>query len=130
MNIFKQRLHDIDMQDWISSLNDFDYLRTYKILKDGKYVEPYTWNINNFHLRKYLARFRCGYIDIHDNSGRINDINYEDRICKYCNLNDIDAEFHFLLRCAFHRDLRKKYIPNYFILHPNFSKFRSLVNTE
>ena len=112
------------------TLNNFDYLRTYKILKDGKYVEPFTWNISNFLLRKYLTRFRCGYIDIHVNSGRINNINYEDRICKYCNLNDIDDEFQFLLRCAFHRDLRKKHIPNYFILHPNLCKFRSLVDTE
>ena len=130
LEIFKQRLQDIDMQDWASSLNDFDYLRTYKLLKSDKFVEPYIIHLNDFNVRKYLARLRCGYVNINVNIGRINNTRFEERVCTYCNCNSLDDEFHFLLVCTFHDNLRKKYIPSYYTLYPDLHKFRSLVNSD
>ena len=129
-SIFKQRLQDIDKQDWVSSVQGMDYLRTYKLIKKDKFVEPYVLHLNNFNIRKYLARFRCGYVNINVNMGRISGIEYEQRSCLFCNSDSIDDEFHFLLICSFHSDLRAKYIPSYFTTYPDIHKFCSLVNSN
>lgn len=34
------------------------------------------------------------------------------RICKYCNLGDVDDEFHFILICLFYKGLRVLYLKN------------------
>ena len=130
MNIFKLRLQDVDKQDWLSSLQDFDYLRCYKLFKKDKFVEPYVIHLCYFNQRKFLAKFRCGYIDINVNKGRISKIDYAQRVCKYCNSNCVDDEFHFLLVCPYHTDLRAKYIPHYYTSHPNLHKLCSLVNSH
>ena len=30
----------------------------------------------------------------------------QDRLCKLCNLNDIEDEFHFIMKCPFYNNLR------------------------
>jgi len=36
-----------------------------------------------------------------------------ERICVYCDLNDIDDELHFSLKCPCLNDLRQTFIPGY-----------------
>ena len=44
--------------------------------------------------------------------GRYLDLEINQRVCSMCNLNDIEDEFHFILRCPADNDLRKKYLNN------------------
>ena len=32
----------------------------------------------------------------------------EQRLCKLCSLNEVEDEFHFMLKCTFYKDLRSK----------------------
>ena len=32
----------------------------------------------------------------------------EQRLCKLCSLNEVEDEFHFMLKCTFYKDLRTK----------------------
>ena len=102
----------------------------YTLFKNDKLAETYTFHLNNINQRKLFARLRCGYIKINVNIGRLNNTDYEQRKCKFCNEGNIDDEFHFLLCCPFHVDIRKKYIPSYYRTQPNLIKCCSLVNSN
>ena len=54
-------------------------------------------------------------------TGRQKNIPRDQRICPMCKLqfgqnSDIEDEYHFLLICPTYRDLRKKFIKNYYII--------------
>ena len=40
------------------------------LLKEDKFVEPYTVLLNDFNARKYIAKLRCGYLNINVKIGR------------------------------------------------------------
>jgi predicted house-cleaning noncanonical NTP pyrophosphatase (MazG superfamily) len=40
--------------------------------------------------------------------GRYSNLKPEDRICKLCNKNEVEDEFHFVMKCSFYKDLRSK----------------------
>ena len=104
-------------------------LRTCISIKSDKNAEPYTYILNKFIWRRALAKLRCGVIDIGVNIDRKNKIPYDQRICKFCNLNRIDDEYHFILICPFSGALRTKYIPRYYIEHPDGNKFIILLSS-
>ena len=39
-----------------------------------------------------------------------------------CNLQDIEAEYHFILKCPYYNDIRTQYIKSYFFTRPNVYK--------
>ena len=130
LSTFKQRLLDIDRQSWATGLHSFNSLRTYILLKDESFVEPYVWILNNFSLRRSIARLRCASLEIEVNEGRIHNKSYDQRICKHCSSNEIDDELHFLFRCPFLTHLRIRYIPYYYRNYPSVHKLVSLLNTD
>ena len=46
-----------------------------------------------------------------DRGGRSN-VPFDQRICKYCKLNEIEDEFHFLCNCTKYVELRENYLPH------------------
>ena len=62
-------------------------------------------------------------------TGRHCGITRENRKCSFCDLNDIDDESHFIIICPFSRDLRKDYIPNYYVRRPNRQNFIDLLKS-
>jgi hypothetical protein len=52
------------------------------------------------------------------------------RICTYCNTNDVDDEFHFVLKCNFVSDLRIKYVKKYYYIKPSSFKLIQLLSTQ
>ena len=46
--------------------------------------------------------------------GRYENTPRDERICKNCNLNMVENEYHFLLVCPMYRDLRRKYSKMYY----------------
>ena len=133
-NIFLQslklRLHDIDRQNWSHNIQDLDRLRVYKIIKEGSYFEPYAMILNDYFDRRIIARLRCGAMKLNVHLGRYNNVPYHERICDFCNTKEIDDEYHILLICPFHSDIRTKYIPYYYSNKPNLQKFINLISTD
>ena len=130
LNQFKQRIIDIDIQDWQSNINSIDRLRTFKLIKTDYFVEAYTLYLNKFHLRKCIAKLRCGVLEIKVNEGRKEKVPYSQRLCTFCDKNVIDDEYHFMLICPFHDDLRKQFIPRFYYIYPNFQRFNFLLSTN
>ena len=78
---------------------------------DFKY-EAYLDMISNSQYRYLLTQMRISAHRLRietDRYGR-NRIIQSDRVCVYCNYNEIDDEFHFILVCDIHLLNRQKYI--------------------
>ena len=115
MSEFKQRVLDIDRQDWFSSLSMRKSIRLYKLIKLENYVEPYTYLVDHFYQRKYIAKLRCGVLEVRVNKGRLKNIVYNERICKFCSDEMVDDEIHFIFNCSFHNSLRINIFPEFFL---------------
>ena len=52
------------------------------------------------------------------------------RVCTLCDHNDIEDEFHFILKCPFYSDIRKMYIKKYYCQKPSMFKLVNLLRTQ
>ena len=82
-------------------------------------LEFYLKEIKNKAYRNVLSQFRCVSHNLAIETGRHGPVNVERsrRLCKYCNLQDIEDEYHFLLICPLYRELRSRYINSYYWKH-------------
>ena len=46
-------------------------------------------------------------------------VQYIDKKCTLCNDNDIQDEYHIVLKCAYYNEVRRKYIKPYYHRHPS-----------
>ena len=74
-------------------------LRTYVNFKKSPVVEEYVKNVLSRSDRSLIAKFRCGILQLHIETGRFNNTKLEERLCQICNSNTIEDEFHFLCVC-------------------------------
>ena len=59
-------------------------------------------------------------------------INYHERLCTLCDENDIEDEYHILMKCNYFVNLREKYISRKYYNRPSNAsmyKFQKLMNT-
>ena len=112
----KKHLRELFIRLWRNHINGVDLapnqtnkMRLYKLFKENFEKEKYLDFINDFQLRKRITKFRCSDHILEVEKGRHRKINYEDRICKICNLG-VETEFHFLKVCPRYHDLRSKYL--------------------
>jgi len=130
LNLIIQRIHDQYIQTWFCELDQSPKLITYRLYKISFCYEPYLSRIYNYNLRTCLSRFRCSSHKLFIEEGRHHNIARELRLCKYCNMNMIENEYHFLLVCPFYQDLRRKLLPNYYCSWPSTHKFVALITTN
>lgn len=96
---------------------------------------------DNFCVQSYLLRTipqkfrRCitAYIDqnlflLSIESGRYKTIARNKRRCTFCNHNDIEDVFHFVLTCPLYNSLRSRYIQNYYVKKPTCSNLTSYMH--
>ena len=93
-------------------------------------METYLETIHVNKFRISLSKFRLSSHDLAIEKGRYNNINRENRLCTYCNMNVIENEFHFLLVCPKYKHLRIKYFKPYFCQWPNVNKFKILMSSQ
>ena len=58
--------------------------------------------------RSLCAQLRSGILPLHLETGRYRGVVEEERICIYCDVDDIESEFHFVFYCPLYHDLRQK----------------------
>ena len=126
----KLRIFDNYKQKWYANINNSLRLQSYSVFK------------HNFELEKYLSvkaekkhifaltRFRTSSHNLFIETGRYEGTPRENRICKSCNMKQIESEYHFLLVCPLYRDLRAKYFTPYFCHWPNTHKFETLLSSN
>ena len=77
--------------------------------------------------RRILSKFRSSNLPLAIEMGRYTKPKtpLQDRICKFCSMNSIEDETHFLIDCDFHSDLRYDLFESASILNANFHHLNS-----
>ena len=126
----EERIKDMYFQTWYSNINSSTRLRSYSLFKHTFTFEKYLDFIHDKTLRNTLSRFRLSSHNLQVELGRTNNTPKEHRICKNCNMNMIETEFHFLLVCPKYQHLRTTYFKKYYCHWPTLIKFQTLVSTS
>ena len=124
----KARLKDIAYQDWRAFLDTCSSANYYKDIKMSIEIEPYLDIVKNRKMRFELANFRIGSHGLEVDIGRRMKITRNERLCRVCNTNVIEDEFHFLLQCPEYNDVRQQLLPNNVYTFPNIFKFNALMS--
>ena len=108
-------------ESWIQTVNQKPKLRTYKLFKELLCTENYVENYMSKRKRSLLAQLRLGILPLHIETGRYTNKPLEERICTLCNSDEIEDEFHFLLKCDLYLEPRKNLLSTVNSLYPHFS---------
>ena len=129
--LFKRRVIDVFIQEWSGGVNRNSVLDQYNNFKTCFGYEEYL-NILPVNLRSFFTKLRLSLLPIRINTDRfgINRIDRNLRHCLCCKSTDLEDCYHFICICSNFKDLRKKYIPKYFIKNPSMFKFLELVNSS
>jgi hypothetical protein len=130
INQIVQRIHDTYVQLWFAQISSYSKLDTYSLFKTSFAYEKYLDAVSNKSHRECLTRLRCSSHKLFVEEGRYRNIDRNERICKLCNMNVVENEFHFLLVCPFYRELRITCLPKYYNTWPTIQKFKNIVETK
>lgn len=125
---FKQKLKDVYVQNWNSTVTRSSSGQNYRIFKDTFEMNNYFTFLPNSKCR-LLTAFRTRNHHLPIEVGRWSSIPINDRICTLCN-NGVGDEFHYVLECESVNEQRKEYIKAYYRRNPNTLKFHSLMNVD
>ena len=127
--VIKQVLLDQNLQQMRNNMDRSNKGRNYSIYKDNIGLEEYLLKLKKGDALTIL-KFRTGNHFFPIETGRWDNIDFQDRECQICNLQDPPDEFHYLLKCPHFKETRQKYLKPYFITRPNVLKFRELMQTK
>ena len=125
----KQRITDNYLQKWYAEINNSSRLQSYSIYKHNFELEPYLSIIHDKKFKVALSRFRTSSHSLRIETGRYENIHRDQRLCQSCNMNMTETEFHFLLVCPHYRELRTKYLKQYYCRWPSIRKFEELLSS-
>ena len=105
----KKTLLDQNLQNWHSTLENSSKGVYYSLFKDNLKMENYLINLNkSYTIPLIKIRTRNNFLPIENESW--SGIEVSDRKCTLCDTNDIGDEIHFILKCPFFEQERKRYI--------------------
>lgn len=115
MRQVKERLDVIDNNDFIRDMHDDNNnpngnkLQTYRSYKTGVKTEQYLKLQIPRNVRRTVALFRSGSLPLAIETGRYARprIPVEQRLCRFCDTNNVETEKHFLMTCALYDDSQK-----------------------
>ena len=127
---FRQRLIDNYTQSCFSLIANASSLQVYKYLKDTLQYEIYL-DILPPDLRFFITRLRTSSHSLRIQTCRFSEkrIPRNERVCLLCTSGETEDEFHFVLKCPFFDQLRKKYIKEYYHIRPSTYKLLELLNS-
>ncbi len=101
-----EKLNDIFEKDCMRNVETKPKLRTFKLFKTDCKTSDYVKGCLNKCQRSLLAKFRCGILQLKIETGRFENIELEQRLCIFCERNEIENEVHFLINCDLYKDPR------------------------
>ena len=129
---FEQRLKDTFIQNCISDVESSNKCRMYREIKTVYKCENYMDCNIKYDLRMYYTKFRLSshkFLVVRAR-WRKEQISYHERTCLLCNIHDVQDEYHIALICKYFKDVREKYVKQYYYNRPSMMKFIELVNTH
>lgn len=131
--VFKQRLIDCYLQEWRADVSSNGVLRhLYSYVKEQFCYELYLDKINCKSFRSALTRLRVSSHRLRIESGRYGRgrVERHERTCQFCDTNELEDEYHFVLKCSAYENLRSQYIKRYFYIRPSMAKFIELLQSK
>ena len=104
-------------------------LTIYRALKQSITFSPYLSIMHSRKLRNAIAKLRLSSHNLCIETGCHRNIVQENRTCVFCNLNDLEDEYHFTLICPVYINIRKQYIQKYFYDKLSVHKYITLLNS-
>ena len=128
---FKERVIDVFKQTWFNGVKSKSSLNLFLRYKNDIQFEKYL-DILPINKRAALSRLRLSSHKLLIETGRYSNRRLErnERKCTFCDMNDLEDEYHFVLVCPLYADLRQKYIKKYFYKKPSVHKFIELMSTK
>ena len=114
------------MQNSRADLESNTNLSTFSEFKSLLNPEKYKNVVRNNFIRKQ----RKSKHDLMIEKGRHHGTGVASRTSEQCDMQRVEAEYHFLLECLKYDDLRRKYLPRYYVNYPNRCKFVNLISTK
>ena len=108
--VLRQRLMDAYITNWGAGMEACSSLSLYRNLKTEYKPAPYLYKVLNRKYRNAIAKLRLSSHPLFVETGRYIRLSRQDRKCVYCDLNDIEDEYHFVLMCPKYQALRTQYI--------------------
>ena len=111
--LFKHRLIDnfiVELRIGIESSNS---MTLYREINDNFEIQSYLSKVHNRKQRQALSKLRLSSHGLRIETGRHIRMGRENRKCTLCDSNDIEDEFHFILKCPVYNDVRAAYIKRY-----------------
>ena len=127
-NIIKIRISDIYQQSLYGRIAASPKCLLYRFLIQDFRLQKYL--CKNIRYIKELTQIRLSAHKLQIEHGRYRNIERQDRKCTLCNLDDIEDEFHFILKCPVYVDFRNKYIKPYYRRRPSVFKLVELLNVD
>ena len=107
---------------------DILLLLLYKYLKPVYSMENYLKCNYHRDLRQYLTKLRLSSHKFLVEMGRwVITEDYHEKLCTLCDENDIEDEYHILMKCNYFVNLREKYISKKYYKRPSMYKFQKLI---
>ena len=98
-------------EKWKTNILSKPKLRTYVTFKCVLHTEEYLRNNIFKHKRSLLAQLRLGILPLEIALRRFRNIPVENRLCKCCDNNVVENEFHFVCECVRYTDLSTVILP-------------------
>ena len=113
-----QNLRDQFIQNASSNLNDESKLLYFKNAKQKLSLSSYLLKIKSRDKRSLFAKFRLGVLPLEIEKGRRYKLIRSDRICKFCNTQEVENELHFIFTCPSLETVRSPIFSEIYNIHP------------
>ena len=111
MKVFKQRLRDVNLQNWSDYISNSSKCSFYSKIKNGIFINDNIQKLS-YNLRYEILSILCSTHKLAIEQGRHLTEPGENtcRLCQMCNYilyNELEDEYHFVLVCPILSDVRR-----------------------
>ena len=119
INECRNRLGILMEEEVVQEIRIKPKLRTYVKFKTNVQAEDYLFTYIGKSKRSLFSQLRCGILPLTIETGRFNikrdvetgqmrKLKPEERLCPFCNNNDIEDEIHFVMICPLYDGIRER----------------------
>ena len=105
-------------------------LQFYKEIKPTIDMSIYLEKLTNVKHRRAISKIRLSSQNLNIELGRHRQIERNNRKCTFCDLDELEDEYHIILKCPQYGDIRTKYIKKYYYTRPSTFKLVQLFQND
>ena len=110
LTMVREKLWRLAEQNWSNEVGKKPKLRTYRLFKTKLETSNHVTSCLPKYQRSLIQRLRLGTLPIQLELGRFTRTQVHERICKVCDLKEVEDEYHLLFKCDGLRDIRDRWM--------------------